>query len=339
MLARREQPVVQAPQTPEPKLFLLALQTNLAADARVRDQDVAQVPQTPELTERIQKRKDLSLEKLFRYKQQAMGRVLNKAKLAGSLLSDEDFYDIGKGPQLKLREGLRAVDLRIDDPAVSSDLIQTGSLVDVIFTTSNPDDGSKLTLRLVSGLEVLSPPVSEGGLPNSVASVAKKSYIRLAVTPEEANRLAQAQQMDGTISLSLCSVPGKGDGTQMDAKKIDALMSRGDFPVDERTLLRLQPRPSPEPAGKDRRRANSRRQDRLRGLHGGQRAADRGADAGEILACQRKGQAAVPQLQEEKGRRVEPDPGPNSKSDTRAASHLIRQCSFATNVVGWDQTA
>ena len=130
------------------------------------------------------RQRNIPLEKAFQFKQQAVGRILKKAKLAGSWLTEDDFYPVGKGPQLKLKEGYRAVNLRIDDPAISSNVIQAGCLVDVIFTTDNPDDYSKLTRRLASGLEVLSPPVSEGSVPNSVdhgpgdrGLHSKKSYI------------------------------------------------------------------------------------------------------------------------------------------------------------------
>ena len=151
---------------------------------------------------------------------------------------------MGKGPQLKLKEGLRAVTLRIDDPAVSSSIIHTGSLVDVILTADHPDDSTKLTRRLASGMEVVSPPVSDGGVPNSVASVSGKSYIVLAATPEQANRLALAQQMGGTITVTLCAVQDTSGGTRLDSQHVDAMLSRGDFPVGERELLNLPPPPS-----------------------------------------------------------------------------------------------
>ncbi len=146
-----------------------------------------------------------------------MGRILKHAKLAASWLTEDDFYEIGKGPQFKLREGYRAVNLRVDDPAISSKIIQAGSRVDVIFTADNPDDYTKVTRCLASGLEVLSPPVSEGGVPNSVTTVpvtplSKKSYVVLEATPDQAEDLAEAQQVEGaTISVALCAVPNSGE--------------------------------------------------------------------------------------------------------------------------------
>ncbi len=242
LFAKREAlPQVAAAPLPEPKVEMLILQSNLVADARIRDQDVGQVPASLEEV----KKRNIPLEKAFTFKQQAVGRILKKAKNAGSWLSSEDFYDVGKGPQLKLKEGQRAVTLRIDDPAVPSDLIQAGCLVDVIFTTEHPDSSSKLTLRLFSGMEVLSPPVTEGGLPNPVTSVSKKSYIVLAATPEQANRLALAQQMVGTISVALCAVPPGDDGTRLDSRRVDALLSSGEHPIGERELLNLPPLPAP----------------------------------------------------------------------------------------------
>ena len=247
LFAKRELPpqAVTAP-APEPKLTLLVLQSNLAGDTRIRDQDVGLVPESLDEL----KKRNVPLEKAFKFKQQAVGRILKKTKPAGSWLTNEDFYEIDKGPQLKLKEGQRAVSLRVDDPAVSGNIIQTGCLVDVLFTTENPDSASKLTERLASGLEVLSPPVSEGGEPNAVTSISlnpssKKSYIVLAATPEQANRLALAQQMEGTISVTLCAAPDSSDGSRLDSKRVDALLSRGDFQIGERELLNLPPRPAP----------------------------------------------------------------------------------------------
>ena len=241
LLAKREQPVVQQAAPREAMASLAVLQRNMPADARLLDIDVEQVQQSAAKL----KQGNVPLDKVFQYKRQALGRVLKKAKPAGSWLTEDDFYPLGKGPPLKLKEGFRAVTVRIDDPAISSSIIRAGSLVDVIFTTENPDDFSKMTVRLASGVEVLSPPVTEGGLSNSVTSVAKKNYIVLAATPKQANDLAEAQQMDGTISVSLCAAPDSGDGSRLDKKRFDAIFSVGDYRVDERTLLNLPPRPGP----------------------------------------------------------------------------------------------
>lgn len=244
LLSKQVVPVVApAPAPLEPPVPLLVVQSNLVADARIREQDVGQTQNSlATLTA-----KNIPLEKALKFKQQAVGRILKTSKTAGSWLTEEDFYPLGQGPPLKLKEGYRAVTLRVDDPAVSSSIIRTGSLVDVLLTAENPDDGTKLTRRLVSALEVISPPVSDGGLPNSVTSVSGKSYIVLAATPAEADKLALAQQMGGTISVTLCAVPSTGDGTRLDSKQVDAMLSRGDHAVTERELLGLPP-PTPPPA-------------------------------------------------------------------------------------------
>ncbi len=88
---------------------------------------------------------------------------------------------------------------------------------------------------------MLSPPVSEGGLPNSVATVStpspaphtaasKKSYIVVAATPDQADRLTLAQQLEGTISVSLCAEPDRSDGGRLDANRIDAMREQGRLP-------------------------------------------------------------------------------------------------------------
>ncbi len=241
LLAGRQQVVVQPAAPPaEPKESLLVMQTNLVAGARVREQDVGQS------LEPVEKLKTANIQgKAFGYKQQAVGRVLKHDKLARAWLSEEDFYPVGKEPQLQLKQGYRAVNLRIDDPAISSSIIQPGCLVDVIFTTDNPDDSSKMTERIVTGIEVLSPPVSEGSMPTSVTAVGKKSYILLAATPDQAKRLAEAQDLDGTISVALCTTPSSKSGDQLDASRVDAILSKDDHAITVRDLLHLPPLPAP----------------------------------------------------------------------------------------------
>ena len=122
---------LQAAPSAEPKVELLVLQSNLVGRCADPRQDVAARSQEP-LENRARSR-NVPLEKAFKFKQQAVGRILKTAKPAGSWLTEDDFYELGKGPQLKLKEGMRAVTVRIDDPAVSSSIIHTGCLVDVIF--------------------------------------------------------------------------------------------------------------------------------------------------------------------------------------------------------------
>ena len=96
---------------PPPQMVpVLVLQSNLDADALIRGQDVA-VAQVPMLTV---KERDIPLDKAFHFKEQAVGRILKHAKLAASWLTEDDFYEIGRGPQFKLREGYRAVNLRVE---------------------------------------------------------------------------------------------------------------------------------------------------------------------------------------------------------------------------------
>jgi len=243
LLARRELPVVQpAPAPQEPMAPLLVLQTNLPGDSRIRDQDVGQVSES---LARL-KEKEVPLDKALKFKQQAVGRILKTAKTAGSWLTTEDFYEVGKGPELKLKPGFRAVTVRVDDPAISSSVIQAGCLVDVIYTGENPDDGTKLSHCICSALEVLNSPVSEGGQPNSVMAVGGKSYVVLAANAEDATRLAEANKADGAISLTLRAV--KSPEHRPDSTGIDIVPGERDYKVTERDLLNLPPPRSPPPA-------------------------------------------------------------------------------------------
>ena len=190
------------PPVVEPREKLLILQANLPENSRVLEANVAQ---TDETVAHMKERK-VPLTAM-KFKAQAVGRILKMAKPAGSWLSEDDFWPLGTGPEMKLEKGYRAVWLRVDDPAVSNNLIPAGCRVDVVLTAEHPDDSSKLTQRIASRMLVLSPPVSEGGVPNAVTLISGKSYIVLAARPKDANRLELAQQMGGTISVTLCTLP------------------------------------------------------------------------------------------------------------------------------------
>ena len=82
-------------------------------------------------------------------------------------------------------------------------------------------------------------------MPTSVTAVGKKSYILLAATPDQAKRLAKAQDLDGTISVALCTTPSSKSGDQLDASRVDAILSKDDHAITVRDLLHLPPLPAP----------------------------------------------------------------------------------------------
>jgi hypothetical protein len=83
-------------------------------------------------------------------------------------------------------------------------------------------------------------------MPVPAAAAPKKSYIIVAATPDQATWLAQAQQMDGTISVTLCAVPKKDDEEEPGPDRVNVVPRRRDVVVTERELLGLPPRAAPE---------------------------------------------------------------------------------------------
>ncbi len=235
-------PVVEVPPPAavEPTEYVLCVQANLPMNARIREGDVGVVQAT------VKKLKDKNVPDMFRSKQQAIGRIVKTEKglMAGSLISEADLYKLGDVPTIKLREGYRVVTLRVDDPVVSSNIIQAGCLVDITITIDPPDDGTMITRRLVHAIKVLSPPVSEGGTQTSISTVGGKAYIVLEATPEQATRLTLAQQLGGTISASLCGLPGSAPEPAVS----EPLSNNSSNSIDVRELLGLAgPVKPPEP--------------------------------------------------------------------------------------------
>ena len=132
------------------------------------------------------------LEKAFEFKQQAVGRILKHAKLAGSWLTRRRFLRDRQGAATQAQRGISCGELADRRPGDFQQHHPDRLPGRRDFHGRESGRLTKLTRCLVSGLEVLSPPVSEGGMPNSVTSVSGKSYIVVAATPEQASRLAEA---------------------------------------------------------------------------------------------------------------------------------------------------
>ena len=123
----------------------------------------------------------------------------------------------------------------------------------MIFTATNPDDASKLTRRLASALEVLGPPVHEGGgVATPLTTVSGKSYLVVAATPEQADRLALAQRDGGNDQRIAVRRAGQQRRNPPGCPAGQCRwLSRGDYPIGERALLGLPP-PAGPPAPPER---------------------------------------------------------------------------------------
>lgn len=192
----KSKPILLPEAPPPPMAQVVYAQSNMPANSRIRVQDVAEVM--------------VPVEKVppgaFKYGRQAVGRVVKTAVLANSPIGEKDLWELGKGPLLTdmLKPGEKAVTLRIDDPLLTGGSLRSGALVDVMLTyTKTEDETAVSTQRLVHAIRVLGPPITEGGESSAAFPFNGKTYITVAATPEQANRLMLAQQA-GTIGITLC---------------------------------------------------------------------------------------------------------------------------------------
>jgi Flp pilus assembly protein CpaB len=229
--------VVVTPPPPPDLVEVLVWQSNLPANARVRDSDVA-VKSVPH-----------SMDKpgVVRIAQQVRGRILKNPVGAAGPVFLKDFYDMDKEkpPTLgdSLPPGHDLISVRIDDPVFSPTMVPQGSFIDIALTIDRPDEDNKDTILLAHAIQVVSPPVTDGGVPN-VVNVSRDGRFSLwvAATPKETARLTLGQQSGGKISVTLCSA---GDKLEIPSDQTAS------YDLDLKKLLGIKtpvvPDPPPEP--------------------------------------------------------------------------------------------
>ena len=154
----REEP----PARPAPKSVSVPLAAyDLPAGRKITLGDMVLVPMTQE---DIVRRK-LPLETLMIDSQQVIGRILRSPLKTGEAFLTTNFYLEGVGPDVatKLKPGMRAMTIPIDDLSAVGGSAVVGSNVDVLFrTTARAADEKKkevaipqTTVTLIEGAEVL----------------------------------------------------------------------------------------------------------------------------------------------------------------------------------------
>ena len=212
-----QRPVIQPPpEAPPDTVQVLVWQSNLPVNARVRDTDFSIKMQD--------RAKVKTIQQPVQYLEQVRGRVCKVSVSAGNVVKLSEFYDLQKEKLPTWVDVLphdnRLISLRIDDPTFSPSMLQPNSYIDVSLTIDRSDNGIRTTTRLVHGIQVVAPPVSDEGIPNIVTtSKDGKVSITVSVTSEEAAKLTQAQQSGGLISVSLC--PGPPAPTDLAVNDVD----------------------------------------------------------------------------------------------------------------------
>ena len=155
------------------------------------------------------------------------GRVARMAVFTGEAVIQGRLAPIGTGPglELKIPPGQRAMAVRINDVAGISGLLQPNSRVDVLVTIAeNQSSGKQIAKLFMSNMLVLS--VGTEIQRDAQGKAINATTVTLAVTPEEAERLAIAMNT-GSIQLVL---RGYGDP--------DSVRTKGATSVD--VLAQLQ---------------------------------------------------------------------------------------------------
>ncbi len=170
------------------------------------------------------------------------GRVTRVAVYSGEAIVPGRLAPVGSGPglELKIPPGQRAMAVRINDVAGISGLLQPNSRVDVLVTIKEDNSEKQVAKLFMSNMLVLSVGTEvqrdAAGKPNTATTVT------LAVTPEEAERLAIAMNT-GSIQLVL---RGFGDP--------DSVRTKGATSTDVLASLRGTSVvvPAPKPQAKSR---------------------------------------------------------------------------------------
>ena len=181
------------------------------------------------------------------------GRVARVAIFNGEAIVPGRLAPVGTGPglEVKIPPGQRAMAVRINDVAGISGLLQPNSRVDVLVTIRDEGSDKQVAKLFMSNMLVLS--VGTEVQRDSQGKPINATTVTLAVTPEEAERLAIAMNA-GTLQLVL---RGYGDPDSIRTKGAssgDVLSSlKGTSLVipqkaaPPKIVYRPMPAPKPEP--------------------------------------------------------------------------------------------
>ncbi len=130
------------------------------------------------------------------------GRVTRMAIFNGEVIVPGRLAPVGSGPglEIKIPPGQRAMAVRINDVAGISGLLQPNSRVDVLVTIKEVDSDKQVAKLFMSNMLVLS--VGTEVQRDASGKPINATTVTLAVTPEEAERLAIAMNT-GSIQLVL----------------------------------------------------------------------------------------------------------------------------------------
>lgn len=185
-------------------------------------------------------------ESTFQFKEDVIGRVPRERILPGEFIREDRLADAESGVGLNaiIPRGMRAVSINISDGSAVSGFLNPGNYVDVLVTILG-DDRTEKTVTLLQATRVLAVDNRLGSSANTRGEAGYKPSVTLAVTPEQAERLAHSQ-IEGDVVLTLRN---DIDVTQVETHGADAsrLLGGAENQVALSTIAPT-PRPAPPPA-------------------------------------------------------------------------------------------
>ena len=180
------------------------------------------------------------------------GRVTRVAVFEGEAIVPGRLAPVGSGPglELKIPPGQRAMAVRINDVAGISGLLQPNSRVDVLVTIREDNSERQVAKLFMSNMLVLS--VGSEVQRDNQGKPINATTVTLAVTPEEAERLAIAMNT-GAIQLVLRgygdpdSVRTKGANSSdvLSSLKGTSVVLPAAPPAPRKIIYRAAPAPPP----------------------------------------------------------------------------------------------
>lgn len=186
---------------------------------------------------------------IFQYREDVIGRVPRERILPGEFIREDRLADAESGVGLNaiIPRGMRAVSININDGSAVSGFLNPGNYVDVLVTIQD-DERTEKTVTLLQATRVLAVDSRLGSGSADGRSSDGTNYkpsVTLAVTPEQAEKLAHSQ-IEGDVTLTLRN---DIDVTQVETHGTDAARLIG---TEQVALETIAPTPKPRPVEQER---------------------------------------------------------------------------------------
>jgi Flp pilus assembly protein CpaB len=149
---------------------------------------------------------------------QSIGRYVKEKIAKGGTFTPGVLYPEGTGPSVadRLKPGYRAVTVPITSVGSVARFASPGSVVDVLFRTTESDEIPETTVLLIDKVEVLALDTSSYPKALTAGSVTtEKALVTLAVTPKQASALKVAEGR-GEFTLAMRSLEDELESTELE---------------------------------------------------------------------------------------------------------------------------